>query len=282
MKKAADSKALGSMDREMASKLKSLTMLWNNMKNAVTNVMVAIGEGIAPEIKRFGDYLREIVPTVRAFVREHPGLVKIAIAIAGILAAVALAAPIIWALSIGFAFMGAAVGLLISPLGLIAGAIAIVALRWDEMEQAGHPVVTIINSIMRRVGHIIDKFNEFDTTSDRSSKSIKILAKAFDWLSEFLALPLKMLDLLLAGLEKLMGYQDKIQPIGMLTDTETSVSKLLPPNIKAASSLDNVMPRQNNQPQTVGGTITVKAEPGTKAKVQQPNLPTGRNLLMVQ
>jgi hypothetical protein len=196
-------------------------------------------------------------------------------------AAITLAVPVAWALGAAFSFIVASAGLLLSPLALIAVAAVGIALRWSEMEQAGHPVVVLINSIARRVGHIIDRFKELDTASDGSSKSIKFLAKAFDWLTEFLALPLKMLDLLLAGLEKLMGYQDKIQPIGMLTDTESSIGKLLPPNIKAAGSLDNALGR-NNGAATVGGTITVKAEPGTKAKVQQPNLPTGSNLLMVK
>lgn len=275
MKKAADSKAMDSMEREMASKLNSLSMLWKTMKNAVTNVAVAIGEGLAPDIKRFGEYLREITPKVREFVREHPGFVKIAAAVAAIVGAVTLAVPIVWALGAAFAFLGA-------PIVIAAGLVAIMATRWDEWVQAGHPVVALVQSIGNRIGRIIDKFKEFDTASDGSSKSIKVLAAAFDWLAEFFALPLKMLDLLLAGLEKLMGIQDKIEPIGILSDTTTNLQKLIPPNIQAASDPKKLMGGGGSSNTTVGGTITVKAEPGTKAKVAQPSLPTGNNVRLAQ
>ncbi|MNQ66056.1 hypothetical protein D3C85_805340 [compost metagenome] len=156
------------------------------------------------------------------------------------------------------------------------------ATRWDEWVQAGHPVVALVQSISNRIGRIIDKFKEFDTASDGSSKSIKVLAKAFDWLAEFFALPLKMLDLLLAGLEKLMGIQDKIEPIGILTDTTTNLQRLIPPNIRAASDPKALMGGGGSNNTTVGGTITVKAEPGTKAKVAQPSLPTGNNVRLAQ
>jgi TP901 family phage tail tape measure protein len=274
MKIAASSGTLGSMQREMNSKLDSLTMHWNNLRNAANNAKTAFGEGMKEDIKKISDKIQEMVPKIREFTREHPGFVRIAAAVGIMTAAIVLAVPIAWALGAALAFIGA-------PILIAAAAIGLMAARWDEMEQAGHPVVTLIHSITRRVGHIIDKFKEFDTASDGSSKSIKILAKAFDWLTEFLALPLKMIDLLLAGLEKLMGYQDKIQPIGMLTDTESSLSKLIPPNIKAASNIHSLT-GGNPGSASVNGTITVKAEPGTKATVSQPNLPTGSNLLMAK
>jgi hypothetical protein len=203
------------------------------------------------------------------------------LAVAGILAAVALAAPLIWALGTGFAFIGAVAGLLVSPLALIGVAAAGIALRWNDWVQAGHPVVTIVNSISRRVGHLIDKFIELTTNSDGSNKAIGLIAKAFDLLGYALVIPLKLLDAYLMILEKIAGVQEKIQPIGMLTDTESSLSKLIPPNIKAASNIHSLT-GGNQGSASVNGTITVKAEPGTKATVSQPNLPTGSNLLMAK
>ena len=281
MKIAASSGTLGSMQREMNSKIDSLTMHWNNLRNSITNVIVAIGEALAPEIKRLGKYFQDLAPMVREFVREHPGITRFGIAVAGILAAVALAAPLIWALGTGFAFIGAVAGLLVSPLMLIGVAAAGIALRWNDWVQAGHPVVSIVNSISRRIGHLVDKFLELTTNSDGSNKAINMIAKAFDLLGYALVIPLKLLDAYLMILEKIAGVQEKITPVGMLTDTESSLSKLIPPNIKAASNIHSLA-GGNSAPASVNGTITVRAEPGTKATVSQPNLPTGSNLLMAK
>lgn len=275
MKEAADAKAMGSMEREMQSKLKSLTMLWKNMKNAVTNVAVAIGEGLAPDIKRFGEFLREITPRIREFVREHPGVVKFAAGVAAVVAIITLAVPIAWALGSAVAFLGTAAGLLLSPLALIAVAAAAIALRWNDWYMAGHPVVELVGSITDRIGRLVDRFLVLTTATDGSNIVISTMAKAFDLLGYALVIPLKLLDAYLAILEKIVGTQAEIKPI-----SGANISNLVPPNLKAAT---NVGAMTSQAPSgTVSGMITVKAEPGTKAKVSQPNLPTGSNLLMVK
>lgn len=275
MKKAADSKAIGSMEREMASKLKSLTMLWKNMKNAVTNVMVAIGEGLAPDIKELGDKIRNMVPAIREFVREHPGFVKMAIGITAVLAVVALATPVIWALVSAFSFLGAAIGLISAPLLVVAGLATGIAWRWEEWTKVGHPLVEVLNSIGERVGRLMDKIGPMVGLSGGASGALDLLAKAFDFLGIAISLPLKLLDAYLAVLEKIVGTQAKINPI-----SGANINNLVPPNIRAATNVGAMTSQAPGG--TVSGMITVKAEPGTKAKVSQPNLPTGSNLLMVK
>lgn len=280
MKKAADAKAMGSMEREMASKLKSLTMLWKNMKNAVTNVMVAIGEGLAPDIKRFSEYLREVTPKIREFVREHPGIVKFAAAIAATVAVIALAVPVAWALGAAFAFMGSAVMLLVSPIGLaVAGVAALgaaIAWRWDEWVWSGHPVPELVGKIADSIGRIIDRFKVLTSDSPVVGKAIELIGGAFDVLGYALVIPLKLLETYLSVLEKIIGTQADIKPI-----SGANIGNLVPPRLQAATNV-GAMTSQQQAPATVNGMITVKAEPGTTAKVSQPNLPTGSNLLRVK
>lgn len=285
MKKAADSKAINSMEREMASKLKSLSMLWKNMSNAVTNVMVAIGEGLAPDIKRFGEYLREVTPKIREFVREHPGVIKFAAGVVAVVAAITLAVPVVWALGSAASFVGAAIALLISPIGLVvAGIVALgaaIAWRWDDWVASGHPVVALAQSIGDRIGRLFDAFVSLKDSSPAFAMAIKIAGAAFDALGYALVIPLKLLDAYLAVLEKIVGTQDKVQTIGVMAGAGANIGSLTPPNINSALSLDKIIGGQNNQT-TVGGTIKVQAEPGTKATVQQPSLPTGNNVRLSQ
>ena len=281
MKMAASNAAIGSMEREMASKLKSLTMLWNNMKNAVTNVMVAIGEGLAPDIKRFGEYLREITPKIREFVREHPEIVKFAAGVALAVAAIALAVPIVWALGAAFSFIGAAVGLISAPLAIAVGLIAGFAMRWDDWVKSGHPVPILVGEIADSLGRIIDRFTQISNDNGLASKVIWLVSKAFDALGYALVIPLKLLETYLSILEKIIGTQDKVKTIGVMAGAGANISSLTPPSINSALGLDKIMGGKQD-PQSVNGTITVKAEPGTKAKVSQPNLPTGSNLLRVK
>ena len=281
MKKAADSKAMDSMEREMASKLNSLSMLWKTMKNAVTNVAVAIGEGLAPDIKRFGEYLREITPKVREFVREHPGFVKIAAVVAIAVAAITLAVPIVWALGSAFAFVAAGVGLISAPLIVAAALIAGFAMRWDDWVESGHPVPELVSSIADRIGRLVDRFTDIANNSPIVSTVIGLIGSAFDALGYALVIPLKLLDAYLAILEKIVGTQDEVKPIGVMAGAGANIQSLTPPNISSALSLDKIIGGKSNNT-NVGGTITVKAEPGTKAKVAQPSLPTGNNVRLAQ
>lgn len=287
MKKAADSQAIGSMEREMASKLDSLTMRWNTFRNAVRNVGTAIGEEMAPDIKKFSDEINKMVPKIREFVRENPGIVKIAIGIALVVAAVTIAVPVVWALGMAFAFVGAAVGLALSPIGLaliaVAALGAAIAWRWDDWVKSGHPVPILVDKIAERIGRLVDKFFAMTSSGEGSSNAVKLIATAFDILGYALVIPLKLLETYLSILEKIVGTQDQVKPvtIGVMAGAGQNISNLTPPNINSALNLDKITGRKESNA-TVNGTITVKAEPGTKAKVEQPNLPTGGNLLMVR
>lgn len=283
MKKAKDAKALGSMEREMQSKLKSLTMLWKNMSNAVTNVMVAIGEGLAPDIKRFGEYLREVTPKIREFVRQNPAIVKFAAGVALAVAAITLAVPIAWALGSAFSFIGAAVGLLSTPLLIVGGLIAGIVWRWSEWTRSGHPLVKVITSISDKIGKIISSIGQIMEKNGVAKVSIDLLAKAFDFLGAMIAAALAPLDEMLGKLEKITELGSKE---GMLKaikenplEAAESVKLLLPGPLRMLTEMASfASPEQK----PVTGTITVKAEPGTDAKVSQPSLPTGSNLVMMK
>lgn len=283
MAKAKAKGTMGSMEREMQSKLKSLTMLWKNMSNAVTNVMVAIGEGLAPDIKRFGEYLREVTPKIREFVRQNPAIVKFAAGVALAVAAITLAVPVAWALGSAFSFIGAAVGLLSAPLLIVGGLIAGIVWRWGEWTRSGHPLVKVITSISDKIGKIISNIGQIMEKNGLAKASIDLLAKAFDFLGRMIAGALKPLEEMLGKLEKITELGSKE---GMLKaikenplEAAESVKLLLPGPLRMLTEMASfAAPEQK----PVTGTITVKAEPGTDAKVSQPSLPTGSNLLMMK
>ncbi len=281
MAKAKSQDAMGSMEKEMASKLNSLTMKWKTMRNAVKNVGVAIGEEMSPQIKEFSDKLREMVPRIREFVREHPGLVKFAVGVATVVAAITLAVPVVWALGAAFSFLAAAVNLALWPILAIGAAVAIIIWRWDDWVKSGHPVPELIEKIADRVDRLVGRLTYLITGSEGSSNGVKLIAKAFDLLGYALVIPLKLLETYLSVLEKIIGTQEGMSPIGVLAGAGANIKSLTPPNINSALGLDKIIGGKDNNT-NVGGTITVKADPGTKATVKQPSLPTGNNVRLAQ
>ena len=179
----------------------------------------------------------------------------------------------------------AAVGLLISPIGLVvAGIVALgaaIAWRWDDWVASGHPVVALAQSIGDRIGRLFDAFVSLKESSPAFAMAIKVAGAAFDALGYALVIPLKLLDAYLAVLEKIVGTQDKVQTIGVMAGAGANIGSLTPPNINSALSLDKIIGGQNNQT-AVNGTIKVQAEPGTKATIQQPSLPTGNNVRLAK
>lgn len=277
MQKAADAKAMGSMEREMASKLKSLSMLWRNLKNGVMNVAVAIGEGLAPDIKRFGDYLRDIVPRVRDFVREHPGLVKIAMAGIAILGAFALAAPIVMALGAAFSFVGAAVAVISAPIAAVIALAAGIAMRWGEWSESGHPLVVVINSLASRIGRLVGWVGDLIDRSGTATKVIGAISAAFDFLGVVLAIPLQALDQIIWAIERVIELAGQLTFGKVLEGVGEASKNLLPAPMRLGVAAFEAF-RGDSSSSEVNGTITVKAEPGTKARVAQPMLPTGNNV----
>ena len=277
MQKAAESKAIGSMEREMQSRLGAMSMLWRNLKNAVTNVAVTIGEELAPDIKALGDKIREMIPKIREFVREHPGLVKFAIAGVAILGAFALAAPIVIGLGAAFSFVGAAVALISAP---IAAAIALaigIALKWKEWSESGHPLVVVVKSIGDRIGRLISWIGGLIEKSGAATKVIDAISDAFDFLGTILAIPLQALDQIIWAIEKVIELAGKLTFGNVLEGVGEASKNLLPAPLRLGVAAFEAFSGGPSSSE-VNGTITVKAEPGTKAKVAQPMLPTGNNV----
>lgn len=293
MKKAADSQAMNSMEKEMASKLNSLTMLWKTMSNAVTNIAVAIGEGLAPDIKRFGEYLRAVLPDIRTFVREHPGFVKFAAGIVLVTAAITLAVPVVWALVTAFEFVGAALALLSGPVLVAIGLAAGFAWQWDNLVKSGNPLPKCIGAIADSIKLLADRFTDLTSTQGKTDSFLDEITKEFDTLGKILAVPLSALQDMMKVMEwisgasapDLSGWMGLTAPrtTGVMAGAGQHINSLTPPRLNSALNLDNIMGKNNPQQQApISGTITVKAEPGTDAKVSQPSLPTGSNLLMMK
>lgn len=280
MQKAADAGALGSMEREMKSRLKSLSMLWKTLSNAVMNVVVTIGEALAPDIKALGESIREVVPKIRDFVKENPGLVKMAAAGVAILGAFALAGPIVMALGAAFSFVGGAIAVLAGPIGAVVAAGAMIALKWKEWTENGHPLVKSLNDIADTVGRVFGKISDLFTKTEGGKRAIDFLSGAFDFLAIMLSTVVDVLDFVITRFEKVLDLASKLSA-GNIAEGLKDTAKMYTPWYMEPL-LDMAGGSSEQKPATVNGEITVRAEPGTKATVKQAPLPTGSNFVLAR
>ena len=79
------------------------------------------------------------------------------------------------------------------------------------------------------------------------------------------------------ALEKLIDLASKVSFENLAAGAKGLVS-LIPGGGQAIAGLMDIAGIGGGEKSEVNGTITVRAEPGTKAKVEQPRLPTGNNV----
>lgn len=114
--------AQADLNMRVAAQLGTLKSLFEAALGNAQNLLAALGETFAPEIKRLTSGLGDLSAGTQDFVKRHGGFIRSLLAIAGVLASVKLAAL---GLAVGFRLVGMIVAM--SPLGMIVTALAVAA-----------------------------------------------------------------------------------------------------------------------------------------------------------
>lgn len=109
---AEDTDFAGSMMKELEKKLKTGSTAWAKMKATWDIIGITIGDVLLPYIKELAPHVIKAGLEFRAWAKAHPQIIKIGLAIAGILAVVG---PVVVTLGI----LASAISVLMSPIGAV-------------------------------------------------------------------------------------------------------------------------------------------------------------------
>ena len=157
MTKAGAAEALGSMDREFANILARSSTAGKRIKETFIDISRAIGNVFLGVFDKYSDRLIRASQYVLAFVKAHPGLVKIAAVFGGILIAItAVAIPLglMFSMIAGglpiVAAIGTAIGLISWPVIIaaagISALIALMAGMWTQSAQLRQSVSNLADA----------------------------------------------------------------------------------------------------------------------------------------
>jgi len=232
--------AKGSMDREAAARLEALTAQYALAKNSLFTMAAEIGGNLKPELVGLMQSGADVLKSVRAWMKENPGLtsalVKIAAvsvlvvtAIGAIVFAVgALIAPIAL-LKFGLAWLGVSAGGAVSGLLALLNPVAKLAAAFA----AGYAVGTMMYGLL---GDIVSKVLGYKTTLGGAIFDIVQMFKNGNWSQ----IGMMMLRGIEAGLDFLtLGLYSKMKNIagGLINAAKKTFG------IKSPSTVFNVIGR---------------------------------------
>ncbi len=144
--------AQASLRERVNEQLKTITNLWEAATGAFTNVMASVGETVGDDVKNLSTLLGEVATKTGAWVKEHPGLIRVltitAAIVSGLMMGVgslmmafaAIATPLLIAkflfAKMGLTLFGVSIAALpllkiIAIVGLLAAAAYLVWSNWD-------------------------------------------------------------------------------------------------------------------------------------------------------
>lgn len=127
MKLVADDSAFaGSMMRELQKKLGTSETAWGRVKAIIDVVAITIGDVLTPYIRELAPHVVNIGFAFRDWAKEHPALVKIGLAIAGIVAIVGPALVIMGIMASSIGALIPIITFLFTKLGLVFGVIKVI------------------------------------------------------------------------------------------------------------------------------------------------------------
>lgn len=122
-------KALGSAEREAAKRRETAAFKLEEIKTALANMAIKIGESVLPALKEMAPVLTKLADDFGVFAKENPEFMKFAI-----IAAVALAA--VAPLALAISGLAAAIGLIFSPLGLVIGLFTVLYAKSESFRES--------------------------------------------------------------------------------------------------------------------------------------------------
>lgn len=143
-------------DEEMAKKAEKMTDAMHRMKEATSGLKMKIADVLIPALMPLIDKITAILKGMQAWAKEHPGLTKAIVIIAGIIGGLMLVLGPLLIMLPGIAaaipLVGAAFAVMLGPVGLIiaaiAGLIAIGVLVWKNWDTIKEKSIAIWESIV--------------------------------------------------------------------------------------------------------------------------------------
>lgn len=154
--------AIGSMSREFNKVSQNTSEKLKKVKAGLVDISAEIGTAALPALKAFSDWFTETAPKVQEFIDKNPGIAKLALGFAGLLAAVI---PIAIAVgTVAFAFtaaataiasvvpmllaIGTAIAIVLSPIGVYVLAIGMLTAGLVLLYQEGGYVTAFVDELV--------------------------------------------------------------------------------------------------------------------------------------
>lgn len=160
----------GTKDLELAGELSlSFGEKMQQIRKETADASVSLGESLLPVIETLADIIIPLIKNISKFAEENPTLVRNIIiatmAITGIIAVVGTLGLLLPSLIAGFGAFGAILSFIMSPIGLVVGAIAgliaVGVLLWKNWEEISDKATMIWNNILNLIKGILKKIGDF-------------------------------------------------------------------------------------------------------------------------
>lgn len=117
-------KFAGSMMKELTKKMAAASTSIGKIRAVADVVFIQLGDAILPIIKDMTPAIVEMTSGIRDFIKNNPGIIKMALAIGAIVAALAAVSVVLVVLAKGAAIFAGIMAVLASPIVLVVAAIA--------------------------------------------------------------------------------------------------------------------------------------------------------------
>jgi hypothetical protein len=160
----------GTKDLELAGELSlSFGEKMQQIRKETADASVSLGESLLPVIETLADIIIPLIKNISKFAEENQTLVRNIIiatmAITGIIAVVGTLGLLLPSLIAGFGAFGAILSFIMSPIGLVVGAIAgliaVGVLLWKNWEEISDKATMIWNNILNLIKGILKKIGDF-------------------------------------------------------------------------------------------------------------------------
>lgn len=194
--------ALGSAEREAAKRRETAAFKLEELKTALANMAIKIGEAVLPAIKEMAPVITKLAADFGDFMKNNPEFAKFAV-----LAAVVVTAIAPLALAIGG--IASALGVVFSPLGAL---IALFATLYAKSESFRESITKIGRAMKNILGAVFagsfDKAREYlmrDVNYEYDSNGAKIMPGSYDKLDS-------------------SGFQEFLQGQGLASQKEMNIN----------------------------------------------------------
>ena len=294
MRKAASTKALGSMDREFENLLKRSSTAAKRIKETFIDISRAIGRVFLNVFDKYSERIRKATQAVLIFVKTNPVMVKV---IGGIGLLMAGLSAIVFPLGVLMAMVGAAIPLFTALAG------AQLAILWPIAAVVA--AFTVLSAIFAAMWYKSTAFRQsLSNLADAFSPLVELVKPAVVWIGEKLGLAFSdagstmqlwgdiaatvinmvaaMIKTLIQILIEFGGYWKDVfsgNVIGVIERIGGWGGGMLD-KIGAGSAKEKAAGRQDNKIE-VSGSIGVSATGGAKIERADIGLNTGYNLAVM-